>query len=200
MEFDTSKIDRYIAKGFDQKDWYDREAESLIELLPEFKCLPIIRCFAVTSMTTSIEANVHLAIKALLQLKNNKPFIGFLPNQKLYLELIKNGNDVPGRKIMNFIKALEGDVNSVVVDIWMCRAFDLIKERKLPNGRDYFRSPSKSDYDLIEDAVKFYSYLCAIPPRDMQAIIWSGIKREQGVTKNVSWSTLLRNKRGIFNY
>jgi len=197
---DISNINHYFSLGIDHKNWYSTEASKLINLLPEFEGLPIIRTFAVTSMTTSIEANVHLALKALLQYKNGEVFHGFLPNQITYLNLIYQSKDVPGRKIMNFINALEGKKDSVVVDIWMCRAFGLINHRVLPSGRNYWKSPSIKEYSLIEKYCIGDSIKRNIEPRQYQSIIWAGIKRQNGMTKNVSWSDLLIKKRGFFSY
>lgn len=194
-------IVRYAGKGMDHADWYRKESLRLMELLPEFAGLPIIRAFAVTSMSTTIEANVQLALKALLQYKHGEPFHGFLPNQILYLNQVFNGQDVKGRKIMSFIRALEGDKNAVVVDIWMCRAFKVIKPRKLPDGRDYYRAPNRKEYDFVEDKCKYFAGLWGLEPRQVQSCIWAGTTREKSIiSKNVSWSDLLIKKRGMFQY
>lgn len=177
----TSKIEYYLTIGAYHKDWYSNEANTLIELLPEFEELPIVRVFAVTSMTTSIEANVHLAIKALQQMKRGEEIKGFLPNQITYLNLIKNNFDVPGRKIGSFIKALEGDVNSVVVDIWMCRAFGTYTTRMLKVGnryRKYGLVPTKKEYDAIEDHCRKDALQLQIEPRQYQSMLWAGIKND----------------------
>lgn len=200
IELDTKNISGYIDSGKCHKDWYDYEADSLIKLLPEFKGFPIIRAFAITSMTTSIEANVCLALKALQQMKRGEDFNRFLPNQITYLNLMKQGKDVPGRKIMSFIRALEGDENSVVVDIWMCRAFGLNKKRNL-NGRVYHVVPTKKEYDAIENFVKKDSKKHGLSPRQYQAVVWGAIKSQESVvSKNVSWSDILYNKKGLFSY
>ncbi len=204
-QLDVSKILEYIEKGKDHKDWYTKEHFKLINLLPEFEGLPIIRTFAVTSMTTSIEANVHLVLKALLQMKRKEPFIGYLPTQIIYLNLIVEGKDVPGRKIMNFIKALEGDKNSVVVDVWMCRAFGIEHARVLHDKsknktRNYWKAPSKKEYDAIEQECLQLSSELNVEPRQIQSMIWAGIKRQYGMTKNVSWSDILFQKKGMFAY
>lgn len=207
-EINISKIPEFIEKGSFHKDWFSKESGKLYELLPEFKGFPLERVFAVTSMTTSIEANVHLALRALIQWRKQEPFTRFLPTQIIYLNLIREGKDVPGRKIMSFIKALEGDANAVVVDIWMCRAFGLNKDRILKrpvkNGfinRKYTYSPSKKEYDIIERYCKDYAWWYDCEPRQIQSMIWAGIKQEQGnLSKNVSWSDLLRKKKGMFSY
>ena len=203
ITLDTSKIDYYLSQGQYHKDWYAVEGNLLYDLLPEFHGLPIIRCFACTSMTSSIESNVHQAIKALLQLKRGQCFTGFLPAQIKYLNLIAQGQDVPGRKIMSFIRALEGDVNAVVVDIWMCKAFGLLEERNLHvNGRDrtYYKSPSKRVYETIERYCRQDAWKRGLEPRQYQSIIWAAIKSELGVTRNVSWSNLLMKKKGMFPF
>lgn len=200
----TQNIEEYINNGIDQKLWYAKESKALISLLPEFNHLPIIRTFAVTSMTTSIEANVHLAIKALQQMNNGEKFKGFLPNQILYLNQIKNGEDVRGRKIMSFIKSLEGDEESVVVDIWMCRAFGIDKKRTLTikeRTRNYDVAPNKKEYDAIENYIKELSLKLPFTPRQLQSMIWTGIKRKESIVSNsVTWSHILRKKKGFFNY
>lgn len=203
ITLDTSKISRYIDNGKFHKDWYPNEVEKLINLLPEFEELPIIRSFAVTSMTTSIEANVHLAIKALQQMKRGETIKGFLPAQITYLNLVKNGFDVPGRKIGSFIKALEGDVDSVVVDIWMCRAFGTYSTRMLRVGnryRKYGLAPTKREYDTIENYCIKDAKRLGIEPRQYQSIIWAGIRRDLGIKRNVTWSDLLIKKKGMFSY
>lgn len=200
---DTSNVHQYVNEGWDHKDWYATESRLLLELLPEFKGLPILRTFAITSMTSSIESNVHLAIKALLQMKRDEPIIGFLPTQRVYLERVRRGMDVPGRKIMSFIQALEGRADAVVVDIWMCKAFGLLKTREVPvNGRQrtYYAAPTRRQYDAIEAYVIDKAFQIGIEPRQLQPIIWSAVKREFGLTNNVMWSELLIKKRGMFGY
>lgn len=194
------KICYYLNKGWNGKDWYSTESIKLLNLLPEFEELPILKVFAVTSMTTSIEANVHLAIKALLQMKNKIPFVGYLPNQIKYLKFIEQNQFIPGRKIRNFIEALEGNINSVVVDIWICRAFDMAKRRKFKN-RQYWLAPTKKEYDFMEDIIKQVALVNKIEPRQVQSAIWIGIKQELGiVSRNVGWSDLLIKKKGMFSY
>jgi hypothetical protein len=200
VELKTENIERYLYRGRDQRDWYETEARKLINILPEFAGLPIIRIFAVTSMATSIEANVHQALKALLQIKHGERFIGYLPVQETYLNLVYDGRNVPGRKIQNFINALEGDENAVVVDRWMCKAFDVLHSRLLPDGRNFYKSPTEKEYTAIENYVQQHAAHYAITPREFQSMLWAGIKREQGFTKNVTWSSLLLKKKGFFNF
>lgn len=190
-----------MEKGRYHKDWYTEEPEKLKNLLPEFEGLPICEFFAITSMTTSIEANVHLAIKALLLLKRKAEFIGFLPAQKQYLNLITNGvKQVPGRKINNFIQALKGQANAIVVDIWMCKAFEVLKQRDL-KGRKYFLAPSKKEYDAIELYCRDLAKKKELEGRQVQSMIWASVKSENSrISRNVTWSDILIKKKGMFLY
>lgn len=190
-------MQKYFEAGYKSLNWYTDEPEKIINLLPEFEGLPIIRTFAVTSMSTSIEANVSLALKALIQMREHREIKGYLPNIEKYIKLIQVGNDVPGRKIMSFIKALEGDPDAVVVDIWMCRAIDIVRPRTLPNGRPYIQSPTRLDYDYAESFCRDQAKRLNVEARQYQACVWSGIKKDKGMTKNVTWSSLLLKKRGL---
>lgn len=200
VELKTDKLSAYVHRGWAHKNWYDQEATNLICALPEFTHLPIIRAFAVTSITTSIEANVYQAVKALIQMSKGEKFHGFLPAQITYLNLIREGKDVPGRKIMNFIRALEGDKDAVVVDIWMCRAFGIDNPRLLKKGRNYTKAPTRAEYDAVESFCRDTAKLAGIEPRQYQSVIWAGIKRDNGVTRNTTWSQLLTKKRGVFPF
>ena len=200
MILNTTKINQYYALGLDGQYWYREEAQKIIDLLPEFDGLPIIRAFAVTSMTTSIEANVSLAIKALMQLRDGYAFTGFLPNQIKYLDLIKAGHDVPGRKIMSFIKALEGDNYAVVVDIWMTRAFGTARLRQYDNRKTTL-APTKREYDAIEAYCRLEAIIRGVTPREYQSIIWTGIKRaESPLSRETCWSDLIMKRRGFVSF
>jgi hypothetical protein len=78
-------------------------------------------------------------------------------------------------------------------------AFELSKTRRL-GSRTYYYSPTTKEYDEIEEKIKELAFMFSYSPRQMQSMIWAGIKQEQGMTKNVSWSDLLRRKKGMFNF
>ena len=73
-----------------------------------------------------------------------------------------NGFDaLNGLKTNAFARAIAGDSNAVVIDVWMCRAASL--------GSD---SPNKSQYTMLADAVKSVAAEFDIAPRTAQALIW----------------------------
>lgn len=108
-------------------------------------------------------------------------------------------------KELPIIKALEGDKNAVVCDIWMCRAFGIehkriLRDKSKNRVRNYFTVPLKKEYDAIEEYCRDFANNNSLEARQVQSMIWAGIKREQGVTNNVSWSILLNKKRGMFSF
>jgi hypothetical protein len=66
-----------------------------------------------------------------------------------------------GLKTNAFAKAIAGDENAVVIDVWMLRAVGI--EKKTPNQTLYFE---------LVDAVKKTAFDFGMTPRAMQALIW----------------------------
>ena len=66
-----------------------------------------------------------------------------------------------GLKTNAFARAISGDMNAVVVDVWMCRAAGL--------GKD---APNKREYREIAEAVRMVAADYGYPPAVMQALLW----------------------------
>lgn len=66
-----------------------------------------------------------------------------------------------GLKTNAFARAIAGDGNAVVVDVWMCRAARL--------GKD---APNKGEYNAIAEAVRTVAAEYGMTPAMMQAMIW----------------------------
>jgi hypothetical protein len=66
-----------------------------------------------------------------------------------------------GLKTNSFAKAIAGDEQAVVIDVWMLRAVGI--EKKTPN---------QSTYNELASAVKKVAFDFGMTPRAMQALIW----------------------------
>jgi hypothetical protein len=66
-----------------------------------------------------------------------------------------------GMKTNAFARAIAGDEQAVVIDVWMLRAVGI--EKKTPN---------QSGYKELSDAVKTVAFEFGMTPRSMQALIW----------------------------
>jgi hypothetical protein len=67
-----------------------------------------------------------------------------------------------GLKTNAFAKAIAGNANAVVVDVWMMRAAGFVDKL----------SPTQKQYFEIEKAVRIVSEKHAMTPRAMQALLW----------------------------
>ena len=86
-----------------------------------------------------------------------------LPNNLKMAEasLILGFDALKGPKTNAFARAIAGDQNAVVVDIWMMRAAGLSVD-----------SPNKTQYTEISQAIKRVANRFQMTPRSMQALIW----------------------------
>ena len=119
---DTSKIARYVWKGRHDIRWYHQAEELFVDLFGRDRLQLVTRLFAATSINTSLKANITLFRRALYEIENGLPVGDYLPNIRQQLEQAPAGNELTGRKINSFARAMAGDPDAVVVDIWLLRA------------------------------------------------------------------------------
>jgi hypothetical protein len=102
--------------------------------------------------------NVTKAIS--FSLGNHIP--GFKNNMLMANNAIAFGyGALKGAKTNAFAKAIAGDEQAVVIDVWMLRAVGI--EKKTPN---------QSGYNELVEAVKKVAFDFGMTPRAMQALIW----------------------------
>ena len=75
--------------------------------------------------------------------------------------LVHGFDALKGLKTNAFARAIAGDTDAVVIDVWMCRAADLATD-----------SPNKTQYNFLADAVRDAAQLFGLSPRTAQALIW----------------------------
>ncbi len=197
----TDKIEAYYYAGLKDIDWY-KECEDLFVSIYGRDRLPLItKLFAATSINTSLKANITLFRKALHEMENNLPFSNYLPNIKIQLERLRAGQELSGRKIRSFAAAMSGDVNAVVVDIWLLRAFEMDKkyyrkENSTAKRRGGVRSSGATDkqYTQIENWVRASAWVRGIQPRELSSILWAGVRIIQSGDKETHYKTILKMK------
>jgi len=93
---------------------------------------------------------------------NGKPVAGLSNNLKMANAALEQGFDaLKGQKTNAFARAIAGDTNAVVIDVWMCRAANAPTD-----------SPSKGLYNTLSDAVSAVANEHGLSPRTAQALIW----------------------------
>jgi thermostable 8-oxoguanine DNA glycosylase len=75
--------------------------------------------------------------------------------------LILGYDALKGQKTNAFAKAIAGDENAVVVDVWMMRAAGAQKD-----------SPNKTEYAEISEAIRKIAEKFGLTARTAQALIW----------------------------
>ena len=75
--------------------------------------------------------------------------------------MVKGFDALNGQKTNAFARAIAGDDDAVVIDVWMMRA------AMMPTD-----SPNKTQYAFVSDAVRDAAALHGITPRTAQALIW----------------------------
>ena len=93
---------------------------------------------------------------------NGKPVAGLQNNYRMAQAALTQGFDaLKGQKTNAFARAIAGDTNAVVIDVWMMRAAGMETD-----------SPNKTQYNLLSDAVRIVAEEFGITPRTAQAVIW----------------------------
>lgn len=140
--------------------WYF-EAQEVAEDVAEILSLPLENGAAIVSAFSPRERWASNVQKA-YAFANGKPVTGLSNNLKMANDAKVNGFDaLKGMKTNAFARAIAGDPNAVVIDVWMCRAANAATD-----------SPSKGLYNILSDAIRIVADEFGISPRTCQALIW----------------------------
>jgi hypothetical protein len=93
---------------------------------------------------------------------NGKPVSGLSNNLRMAEAAVSQGfSALKGLKTNAFARAIAGDTDAVVIDVWMMRA------AQMPTD-----SPNKSQYREVSEATREIAGEFGITPRTAQALIW----------------------------
>ena len=140
--------------------WYF-EAEAVAREVAANMTLDLDRAACIVSAFSPRErwaSNVRKALDYSVGL----PVTGLSNNVAMADASLVHGFDaLKGLKTNAFARAIAGDTDAVVIDVWMCRAAELATE-----------SPNKTQYNFLADAVRDAAQLFGLSPRTAQALIW----------------------------
>jgi hypothetical protein len=92
-----------------------------------------------------------------------KPVVGLSNNLRMAESAMTNGfNALNGQKTNAFARAIAGDSDAVVIDVWMIRAAYL----------DASKGVNKTQYNTLVDSVRKVAKEFGLTPRTAQALIW----------------------------
>jgi hypothetical protein len=155
--------------------WYDqslRDARDLSRMLPHGVGLSAAAgVLAALSPQTQWSQNWQYAQKFALAAslgQKYQPASGGFPKNRDKAWRIANGESpdrvLGGPKVRAFWRAIKGDQDACVLDVWMFRAFGLPDQ------------PSQKMYDAVAEAVCVAAYDLHIRASQLQAIIWLHVR------------------------
>jgi hypothetical protein len=191
-------IPRYLWIGRKERNWYQECEAAFIDIFGEEKLPLVTKLFAATSINTALKANITLFRQALYQIEQKLPIEGYMPNIQNQVTLVSEGKELSGRKINNFAKAMSGDKNAVVVDIWLTRAFNVdryyISKSEKYLGRKRNGSATEGMYNQIENYIQTEAPKMGLEPREMCAMIWAGARIYTNGDTQTRYTEILRDK------
>jgi hypothetical protein len=102
-------------------------------------------------------------VQKALAFSMGKPVAGLQNNYRMAERSLELGFDaLNGQKTNAFARAIAGDADAVVIDVWMIRAA----------GMDASKGVNKTQYNELSDAVRLVANEMGITPRTAQALIW----------------------------
>jgi len=176
----NSTLKRWALKCDYNKDWYKQSGNIVKKYFGDNADL-FIQILSATSPRNSVSANVLFALRAYNNIirgyevhRVEQPKYGIAHKIVVSnLEKIVRDGHLSGRKVQNFADALSGKENSVVVDVWMCRVFNIDK-----------KAPCKSDYDFIEYTIRTIAKNIGWSACQVQASLWTYVKKVYTSTNN----------------
>lgn len=204
---DSSKIHRYVWIGRKDLNWYADCQHVFEDLFGPDRLELVCKLFAATSINTSLKSNITLFRRALYEIENNLPVGNYLPNIQTQLQHCRAGRPLSGRKISSFARAMAGDPDAVVVDIWLLRAFDedrryFRKAKDEEKGRGAMRSGGATDkqYTIIEHWVRTEARAMNLQARELSSMIWAGVRITQSGDTETHYKNILKHQlTNLFN-
>lgn len=140
--------------------WY-YEAQEVAEDVAEILGVDLERGASIVSAFSPRERWSSNVAKA-YAFANGKPVTGLSNNLRMAEAAKVDGFDaLKGQKTNAFARAIAGDPNAIVIDVWMMRA-------AMAHGD----SPNKTQYREISEAVAIVAAEFGLTPRTAQALIW----------------------------
>lgn len=165
-------------EGSHARKWYNGAKREMRRIWGE-DALMYCRMFAATSPMSSVSSNVTLANRAMhLWISGEvnrenwfKGEHGFIPAHWHNLNRALQDAPLSGPKVGEFVRALWGAREAIVVDRWMLRAFEF-----KPMASGDIRNTPKRTREVCE-VIRTIAKCQSVDPREAQAGVWFGIKQ-----------------------
>lgn len=151
--------------------WYTRAEVAVRALASATGRAPddVAAALAICSPRVHVVQSVRLARH---WLDTGEPHPGTLPNTCAALAWYQASGEIRGPKTGAFARALLGDLDAVVIDVWILRALAVPEDH----------SPRGAAYDRLAARVRRLARRVGHSPRDTQAALWVGYQLHVGRT------------------
>jgi|AntAceMinimDraft_5_1070358.scaffolds.fasta_scaffold05958_8 hypothetical protein len=140
--------------------WYS-EAQEVAEDVAELMSISL-ECGASVVSAFSPRERWATNVAKSYAFANGKPVKGLSNNLKMAEASVSQGfSALKGQKTNAFARAIAGDTEAVVIDVWMMRAANMSTD-----------SPTKKVYRELSEAICVVAQEFGITPRTAQALIW----------------------------
>ena len=156
-------------EAMDWSKWY-AHAKVDIERVCELKAWDFNRftdVLAIMSPRVAVVRNIRVAMH---YMTTEKFLSGTIKNTRRAMEHYEETGEIRGPKTSAFARALKGDLDAIVLDVWMSKAFEIEQDR--------FRN--KKVRSECERRVCRAARACDIQPAELQAASWAAIVRRHG--------------------
>jgi len=203
-------LKKTLESGKHMMEWYDGFFPYMQKVFGKDADL-ITDFIAITSAQANLNVNIGFGLKAYAQYKlGEKLESGMYPNpmRERLLKAVRNHEQgtnlsIGGDKVSNFSRALKGDPNAVVLDLWMAREFGIMKTPSA-KGEKF----TDAQYRRYEKIIKEVAFDMGVTPRQAQAAIWFGVreghspmhKGDPGGLDSVTYEQILERTMPNFTY
>lgn len=156
-------------EGLDWMWWYT-DAKSDIERVCEHKGWDFNRFVDVLAITSPRVAVIRNIRAALHYMDTGKFVSGTTRNTRAAMVYYEETGEIRGPKTSKFALALKGDLNAVVLDVWMSKAFEI-------DQRQFSKRKIREE---CERRICKAARICNIQPAELQAASWAAIVRRHG--------------------
>jgi hypothetical protein len=120
-------LERYALAGAHGRDWYGDTRDAVVELAGVLHVTPeyLAGVLAITSPRVHVVRNITLTVAYI----SRGSLEGTLPGVQAALAHFEDTGEIRGPKTSAFARALMGDGDAIVLDVWMARALNVDQAR-----------------------------------------------------------------------
>lgn len=157
------------SEGMDWMNWYTHAKVDIKRVCQhkEWDFNRFVDILAVTSPRVAVVRNIRAA---LYYMDTGKFVSGTIKNTRAAMAYYEETGEIRGPKTSAFARALKGDLDAVVLDVWMSKVFEIDQNR--------FRN--RKIRAECERRICKAARACNIQPAELQAASWAAIVRRHG--------------------